>query len=559
MLYAFSALLTALICGPIFGKYLLYRDAVATPQFPMTASALGIDGSAPRAVPQDTALALASRLVDGGWLVAGFTALALFAAGVGYGKLAAQLIPVSGRAGTVAAAAVAIWNPFVAERLLQGHWSLLAGYAALGWTVLAVLSLHREPSWRRWAMLAGAFAAGGLTPTGSILVLLVAVVTAVAARLPGRMLTGLVGCWVVTASPWLVGAVVSSNVGSSGGATAFALRAEPWLGTFGTALGLGGIWNADAVPASRTGPWALVATVILVSVVALGTWSMVRLRLDSARTVGALGVLAAVVVLVVVLAATSPGIALMDMLLAHVPGAGLVRDTHKYLALAVPFVSLAAAAAVAALRRLIPAGFAVAAMLALVVAPLPDLAWGVGGNIKPVAYPADYGRVTGLIGANADGRSGAVALWPADNVRRLSWVGGQSLSPLPRMLDAPVVVSGELFVDGEPVDSPTGRTFEVVETLRDGGDTRELAHLGIGWVVVEESTPPADLAAVEPVYRGQHLTLYRIDSAEPPPTPGMPAWTAASIAFALWVSSLLAALIALLLPAATARVRPFLR
>ncbi|KJQ99867.1 hypothetical protein UG54_20070, partial [Gordonia sihwensis] len=63
--YAVSALLTALICAPLVGNHLLYRDAVATPQSPLTAAALGIDGTAPRAVPQDALLALGSRLVDG--------------------------------------------------------------------------------------------------------------------------------------------------------------------------------------------------------------------------------------------------------------------------------------------------------------------------------------------------------------------------------------------------------------------------------------------------------------------------------------------------------------
>ncbi|WP_226995689.1 hypothetical protein [Gordonia phthalatica] len=538
-MYAVSGLLTALICGPIFGGHLLFRDAVAVPRFSLTASAFGIDGTAPRAVPQDALLALGSRVIDGGLLVAGSTALILFAAGVGYGRLARRLVPAAGTPGAVAAATLGIWNPFVAERLLQGHWSLLAGYAALGWVVCTTLDVVDRPDWRTWTLLAGVFAAGGLTPTGSLLVLVAAGTTAVAARLPLRRSAIGFLCWLVTASPWLVGAVFSSGVASSGGAAAFALRSEPWLGPVGTALGLGGIWNADAVPGSRTSPWALVATLALLTAVGVGTWWLLR-RTPPDRTITALGVLAGTAVVLVMLAATPTGIAAMDALLAHIPGAGLLRDAQKYLALAVPFATVAAAAATVALRRLVPAAFATVAVAALIVAPLPDLAWGVGGKIRPATFPADYARVTALIGDDRTGGDGAVALWPTDAVRHLSWTRGPSLTPLPRMLNAPVVVSGALTVDGQTVDAPTGRTAEIVGTLLDGGDPRALAGLGVGWVVVEEADPPSALAAATPVFTGDHLRVYRIDDVEPPPTPGITAWAAALLTFALWMGAIVA-------------------
>ncbi|MBM7365590.1 hypothetical protein [Gordonia hydrophobica] len=534
MLYAVSGLLTALICAPLFGDYLLYRDAVAVPRFPITADAFGIGGAAPRSVPQDGLLAVASSVIDGGWLVAGLTALALFAAGVGYGRLAQRLVPDVGTTGAVAAAVFAIWNPYVAERLLQGHWSLLAGYAALGWAFCAVLDVADRPGLRSWARLAGVCAAGGLTPTGSVLVAAVVVTSAIAVRLPWRRAGVAAGCWLVTAAPWLVGAAAADGVGSSGGAAAFALRSEPWLGSVGTALSLGGIWNADATPASRTSPWAAVATGALLAVVAIGAGMLLRRRpLD--RTVAALGVLAGGVVVLVVVAATPPGIATMDAILTHVPGAGLLRDTQKFLALAVPFASVAAAAAVLALRRLVPSGFALAAVGALIAAPLPDLAWGVGGAIAPVSYPADYAAVAALID---DHRDGSVAVWPATQVRHLSWADGPSLTPLPRMLNAPVVVSGALTIDGQTVDEPTGRTADVVAALDAGGDPRRLAALGVGWVVVEEADPPGMLAAATPAYAADHLRAYRIANVTPPPAPGVTAWVAASVAFALWVGAI---------------------
>lgn len=571
-----SALLTALICWPMFGGYLLYRDAVATPRFPLTPGALGIDGAPPRAVPQDAALAVASTAVDGGLLVAAVTAFALFAAGVGYGRLAERLVPTAGRAGASAAAILGIWNPYVAERLLQGHWSLLAGYAALGWLCCAVLALNAAPGhdftlprastldgvpdcgfsvptapvhrpWTaamRWLVVAGLLSAAGLTPTGSVFALVIVLVTAAAARLGWRRTGTLVALWLVTASPWLVGAIVATGAGESGGAAQFALRAEPWLGTFGTALGLGGIWNAEAVPTSRTSPWAAAAAMLLVLVVAVGATGLYRRRGDAApatgRMIGGLALLAGVAVAAVTLAATPPGLAVLDLLLAHVPGAGLLRDTQKYLALAVPFAAVAAAAAVAELRRRVPAGFAVGAVAVALLAPLPDLAWGAGGRIEPVAYPADYAVAVAVIGDDLDGTHGGVAVWPPGQVRDYTWANGPSLTPLPRMLRAPVTVSGELVIDGVRLDAPAGGSARVVSALQ-AGDAAELGRLGIGWVVVEDAQTAPDLREpAERVYDGEQLQIYWIAGAAPAPAPSTTARAAAVAAHLAWAGCLIA-------------------
>ena len=54
--------------------------------------------------------------------------LGLWLAFVGSARLAATGLPDAGMPGQFVAATLAIWNPYVAERLLQGHWSLLVGY-----------------------------------------------------------------------------------------------------------------------------------------------------------------------------------------------------------------------------------------------------------------------------------------------------------------------------------------------------------------------------------------------------------------------------------------------
>ncbi|MFC7755503.1 hypothetical protein [Tsukamurella soli] len=183
VLAGYSAALTALILGPLLGGgYLLLRDGVATPRSYVTDAALGLGGNAARATPQDWLIALASHVVDGGAVVTGLLFLALTAAGWGFGRCALAVADRAGvdvgLAGALVASTVALWNPFVAERLLQGHWSLMTGYAAVAWTVVAALRPRDSPgAGRRQAgALAVCLAAGGLTPTGAMYVLVTALV-----------------------------------------------------------------------------------------------------------------------------------------------------------------------------------------------------------------------------------------------------------------------------------------------------------------------------------------------------------------------------------------------
>jgi len=70
-------LLALLVVAPLLGPgYLLLRDAVSTPQSYLSNAALGLT-AAPRATPQDFAIALASHLIDGGIVVKALLVLGL--------------------------------------------------------------------------------------------------------------------------------------------------------------------------------------------------------------------------------------------------------------------------------------------------------------------------------------------------------------------------------------------------------------------------------------------------------------------------------------------------
>ncbi|WP_280507292.1 hypothetical protein [Nocardia flavorosea] len=768
----YSLLLTLLITAPLLRPgYLLLRDAVSIPRSYLTDTALGLGDAAPRAVPQDALLATLSVLVDGGVVVKAILVAALWAAGYGAALLARHLLraPLTAQ---LAATTLTVWNPYVAERLLQGHWSLLTGYAALPWIALAALRVRRggttaeagsiippdttateprsgdrvgpdarpdsgngperapEPAirfpvlrrkateltgtgfgscaFRNWAVLVGLLAAAGLTPTGALLGAIVAVAIAGGRRLAGVLLLVVAACL-----PWLLATAVSgvaAEPSDPAGVPAFAARAEPWLGTVGSLAGLGGIWNADAVPDSRTTPLAAAATVLLLAVVAFGIRRVAAADGDPERTRARriLLVLAAAAVALPALAAPPAGLAVMEWLVVHIPGTGLLRDTQKFVALAVPGYALCAAAAcsIATGRRstddaaaqyedstLVPgsAGPApvspadnrpgidrlpdpasggthrdtgsaphgpasqgipaptstepaasapggltgsrpgdapashsggdsggtesrpggnatglhteraegsgadrpispgsggtgggpaagasdsvppeetqttgipaadrpepVHASIALTVLfigmlllPLPDLGWGVGGQMRAVQYPDSWAEVAERIDGPGD-----IAVLPGGMFRRFPYSGtAPVLDPAPRMLPRDVLQTGALPVRDETVTGEGTRAQTVEDLLLTGGDAAELARLGVGWVLVERDSPgplgesATTLAQLNQVFDSEELRLYQVPGVALRPAPEDRALLIG--AHILWALLLVTPLLATLLP-----------
>ena len=127
---------------------------MSTPRSYLSDAALGLSEAAPRALPQDFAVAVASWVLDGGVVVKALLMLGLWLAGWGAARLVATVVPAAGLPGQFVAVTLAIWNPYVAERLLQGHWSLLVGYGCLPWVATAVLRL-REGTGSWWPCRSG--------------------------------------------------------------------------------------------------------------------------------------------------------------------------------------------------------------------------------------------------------------------------------------------------------------------------------------------------------------------------------------------------------------------
>ena len=272
---AYALVLALLVTAPLLSPgYLLLRDAVSTPRSYLSDAALGLE-AAPRALPQDFAVALTSGLIDGGVVVKALLVLGCcWRAGVRRGWRR-WWCPTPVSAGQFVAVTIAIWNPYVAERLLQGHWSLVVGYGCLPWVATTMLRCGRRVL--DWAIVrAGVLdRAGRADPDG----------TDVGGDGRGdvRRRAGCRPAAVVVrgSRPWARGAGGAAMADRGGGwpspsstqarvSRAFAARAEPGLGTLGSLASLGGIWNGEAVPASRTTLFAVVAAVVLLAVVALG-------------------------------------------------------------------------------------------------------------------------------------------------------------------------------------------------------------------------------------------------------------------------------------------------
>jgi hypothetical protein len=531
----YALALAVLVVAPLMGPgYLLLRDAVSTPRSYLSDSALGLI-SAPRAAPQDFAVALASHCVDGGVVVKALLVVGLWLAGWGAARLVAKVLPDAGVGGQFVAITLAIWNPYVGERLLQGHWSLLLAYGCLPWVATTMLTLRSTDSaaWTRLFGLAFWMALAGLTPTGLILAATVGLVcAAVPIEGPGgprpRWLCAavtLAGA-LVAALPWLTAAVLGLSSTDHIWArvpdvAAFAARAEPGLGKLGSLASLGGIWNGEAVPGSRTTLFAVVSAAVLLAVVVTGLPALARYR-----AAVPLVVLAAAAVVLPAALATDPGLAVLHAVVDAVPGLGVLRDGQKWVALAMPGYALAGAGAVLTLQRWLsfsgPVGPALACCAALVLS-LPDLAWGVGGKVEPVHYPTDWTTVAAAI----NGQPADVAVLPVDTMRRFAWSGSAPvLDPLPRWVRADVLTTGDLTISGATVLGEGNRARGVQRLLLAGADPQALRRAGVGWLVVELGTPgDMGLAAraferLRVAYRGRDLLLYRVGGDTAPESAG---------------------------------------
>jgi len=511
--YTWVVIVALLMVGPVLlPGFVLSYDLVFTPRQDLLPGSIGVGSGLPRAVPQDALVALIEVVVPG--MILEKVVLLAIPLLVGTGML--RLL--RGTAAGVVAATLAMANPFVAQRLVIGHWGLLLAYALVPWALVVARRLRATgDAWDGLRLLL-LVAAGALTPSGSLLIAAVAVPPVL---LPGSrysvrsrvlLAAGVTATWL----PWLLPALLQpSGTGADpAGSRIFALRPDAPGGVLVTALTGGGLWNAEAVLPSRGTPLALV---LLVAVLGLGAWGAASLARRLGRSVTIWWTIVAVAGLVAAVASAATPAA-WGAWIDAVPGGGLARDAQKLLA---PWVLLVAAAAgegagrlVAQLRDRASRVVVVGALAVLPLACQPDLLWGAGGRLAPVEYPADWAAARSIV--QQDARPGDVVSFPWTAFRRFDWNDGRTvLDPAPRWMPRTTVVSDDLSVETRDglvtVAGDDPRARAITRALAEGGSVAEvLPRWGIGWALVARGTPgpvPA-LEGWDLVLDGPDLALY---------------------------------------------------
>ena len=521
-------LLALLMLGPALAPgYVLTYDMVWVPDLALRPDFLGVGSGLPRAVPSDAVISVLDEVVPGMWL----QKLLLVAALAGGGAGAARLVGDRPAVVQLVAGTFYVWNPLVVERLLIGHWPVLLGYASIPW----ILAAARE--WRRagrlpmrllWLVPVGSLSASAGLATALVVLLFAAGRN----RVAGPLL-------VVTAAnaPWLVSGLLhaSAATSDSAGAEVFALHGEGSVPGPVAALGLGGIWNAEVVPDSHTGAlgWIWVALVLGLATVGVRSWLRRTGRRDRIGFVGCWVVGFGLAVL----SWAAPGV--VGWLVAHVPGAGVIRDGARLLVLCAPLlVVLVAEGADALWVRRPPvraAGVPLAAALVLApIAVLPDAAWGVAGRLHAADYPAAYADARDVV-ADAVTDGSDVLLLPFTSYRQPRWNDDRKvLDPLGRYLTPDYVASDVLVISGTRLASEDPRVTQVEVALGEGSAAARgeaLADLGIGVVCVDREAPgespeiAGDLLLDDP-----DLTVVRL----PEPTPRDVSTTWAGAMWAAW-------------------------
>ncbi|MEO5608574.1 MAG: hypothetical protein ABIQ61_02330 [Ornithinibacter sp.] len=479
------------------GEY-LFRDFVAVPTPVRPAGVVPMDAAALRGWPLDAVSWLFSALVAPGIQQAFMLAACLILAGTGAGLLVAR----AGPAAAATASGIAVWNPYVTERLLLGQPPTLLAYACLPWIVMVARSRH--PRGRRIVLLVVAAAPAALIPWGGAVAAASAILATASRRecrwsdMIAAALAGLAWCL-----PWLVPTLIIGGVtGDADGARAFGLADDTGFGLLLSALHGGGVWASGAQPPSRGDPLAVLGSTLILVAALLGVG--IVWRTHGRR----LGVVSGVLLLgPAVLGALASGPALNGVTdLQSVPGFALLRDQHRLLMPGVMATALLIAVGVGQVTRVAGPGVAAAASvvaLSLAVTSVPDLPRVVQEAYQPIGYPADWYDVVDEV--NTSPASTTVLSLPWQPLRQPRWAPERPfLDPLPRALRGRVLTSTSLpvrrdgtvlLVDDSPqpageqwrrgqVDGSSLRSAGVTHVLEWRGTPGALPVVHSGWVLV---------------------------------------------------------------------------
>ena len=520
-----------LALGPALGRgFVLSYDMVFVPNPPIGAADLGLAGEPARAVPSDLTVALVAKIIPAElvqkvillaiFVLACAGAAALLASGWPRrdGGPALSLLP------RLVAGVCYAWNPFVAERLIMGQWAMLLGYAGLPWVLRELARRTGEVRPGRLALTVVPALIGGFTSM-SITILAALPVAVCASRGADRAdrvrrVAVTLGVLAVACLPWLIPSLIAPVHTDPAGAAAFSARADTPFGTAGSLLMLGGIWNAQAVPAGYGGAASFSWLLVVVAAVA-GYIFAARPR----QVATGLGVAAVIGFCLAALGSWAPTRSALESAISFWSGFGLLRDGQQFVAPLALAESVGLGSGVAALlamaagtrsrRTADKAGngaggaadgtgggagarrasrgkpstgpavmIAVTAMVASVVL-LPGLAWGAVGRLQAVGYPADWMVARQLIDSSQS--SGSALLLPWEEYRRYPWNHGEAVfDPWPKLLARSMIWNDALQVGPTTIAAESPSTRRLAPVINSGRPlTAALRAAGVRYVIVD--------------------------------------------------------------------------
>ena len=502
---------SALTTQNMTNKAFALRDMFIPARITANSITMGATEAAPRAVPQDTVLAILSNGIPATTIAASYM---VFSGTLG-AYCAAKMVRTMAGGRLLAqftASLLVLWNPYVAERLLQGHWSLVAAAVLLPAVAYFAAS-------RLWGLLLLVMTCCAMTPTGVILATIIALIflTKWTERL-----------WIFLASmllsaPWLIASLVNSQ--SIGGtlsdpasAAIFAPRAEYNTGVLGSLLSFGGTWNAWVTVPSRSSVSEYLG-IALFAILMLGIRELWRVYKG-------LTVVTLVAFLVPAFLATGWGMHLMGWFISTVPGAGLLRDSQKLVALAVPGMVLLIGVVVEKMdyrRDRAKSFFPVSAtgpaspsarwlqnavgilLCALTIGNIPGLPWDVA-PVAPRPVSPVWEQISNSVSAAPRGK---ILLLPPGNYRIKD--GEPMIDPALKILPGTPLDPGYLVVDGRVVDG-NKTSMQLLKSIMSGHDT--LGENGVGWVLIDwgSVTPELDMThVVKALQEGHYQRVLDID------------------------------------------------
>ena len=556
----------AVALGPALGPGLVQAyDLGWSPDPRFTPFVTGLGSSAARAVPSDAVGVLLGSLVGAGPAQKLVLLAVLVLGALGPVALLREVLPSASRGAACVTAVAGVWNPFVAERLVIGQWTVLLGYALVGWGLRAAVRAGRRPGAgperangsgaRGWWACGGWAAASGLGGANTVLMTVGSMLLGlVAVRAPWRVVGGTALVAGAVSACWALPALVAPPRADPSGTTAFSATSDTPLGLVGSALSGGGLWNDAAVPPERSTVVVALAAAAF-ALLCLAALAVVARRTDVVAPVVALVVPGVVGLGLVLLSGTGAFGPVWQSVVGHLPGGALLRDSQKLLAPWVVLLAVGAGCCVVAPRRFAASslrGVLVGGLVALPVALLPSMVWGFQGRLEAVSVPTDYR--TGVAALDA-GPAGEVGLLPWRQYRRYEWNGSRvSLTLLPRVADQRVLYDDSLPLSSGTIRGESPRAGQVSTQIAQGATAaRALASAGVSYLVVEKRSGvptepiPADLVGTV-LHDGPDLLVVTVRGNPPRAPQAQWSW------YAGWTLSLGAG-VALGLAAAIRRAR----